>query len=148
MLEERIKQDYISAMKSKDKMRSTTLSFLRAQMKNVIIDKKLDSLSDNDIIPILKKQVKQRQDSVEQFGQGGRQDLVEKEQAELDIIKSYLPEEMSSEAVEIIVKEAIAELGASSMKEMGGVMKAVAVKVEGRADNRLISELVKKSLSA
>lgn len=148
MLEERIKQDYIAAMKSKDKVRSTTLSFLRAQLKNVIIEKQADQLSDSDIIPVLKKQMKQRRDSVEQFKAGGREDLAQKEQAELEVLQSYLPAEMSVDEVEKVVSAVVAELGATSMKDMGAVMKAVALKVEGRADNRVISELVKKVLTA
>ncbi|MBL8013703.1 MAG: GatB/YqeY domain-containing protein, partial [Candidatus Omnitrophica bacterium] len=104
-------------------------------------------VEDKDIIIVIKKQIKQRQDSIEQFRQGGRQDLVGKEEAELNILKSYLPAEMSQEDVRKIVKETIASLGASSIKDMGKVMKEASLKLAGRADNKLVSELVKAELS-
>ena len=147
MIEEQINADYIAAMKSRDTVKSSTLNFLRAQIKNAFIDKKGEALTDQDVIAVIKKQVKQRQDSISQYEQGGRKDLADKEAAELAILKGYLPEEMSQEELEGLVKQVIAETNASSMKDMGGVMKALAEKVQGRADNKLVSELVKKALS-
>lgn len=147
MLQEQLNKDYIQAMKDKDQVKSQTLNFLRAQLKNVQLDKKADTLEDADVIATIKKQVKQRQDSIEQFKTGGRDDLVAKEEAELAILKSYLPEELSVEELSKIVNEAIDEAGATSMKEMGVVMKIVMAKTEGRADNKTVSELVKKALS-
>jgi len=146
-LEETINTDYVTAMKAKDSVKSGTLNFLRAAIKNIHIDKKVETLEDTEVIAVLKKQVKQRQDSITQFGQGGRQDLVDKEQAELDILKGYLPEEMSEEKLEEIVKATIQQEQANSMKDMGKVMKAVLAKVEGQADNGLVSTLIKKALS-
>lgn len=147
MLQERIDKDYIQAMKARDQLRSSTLSFLRAQLKNVIIDKRIDKLEDADVVTVLKKQIKQRQDSIEQYAKGGRNDLAEKETKELEILKSYLPEELSEDALNAIIKEAIQATNAGSMKEMGLVMKEVGAKTAGRADNKLVSELVKKALS-
>ena len=147
MIEERINKDYIQAMKDRDTVKSGTLNFLRAQLKNVHIDKKVQSLEDADVIAVIKKQIKQRQDSIEQYSKGGRQDLADKETAEMNILKTYLPEEMSEAEILKIIGEAVKEVQASSVKDMGKVMKAVAPKVAGRADNKLVSDLVKKALS-
>ncbi|VAX37276.1 Transamidase GatB domain protein [hydrothermal vent metagenome] len=146
MLEDQITKDYIIAMKAKDSLKSSTLNFLRAQLKNVKIDKKLEVVDDMEAIAVIKKQVKQRQDSIEQFTQGGRQDLVDKETVELEILKVYLPEELPEEEVNALVMESIKEVGAASMKDMGKVMKVIGLKVEGCADNRKVSALVKKAL--
>jgi uncharacterized protein YqeY len=147
MLEDQISKDYITAMKARDTIKSSTLSFLRAQMKNVVIEKRVDKLEDQDVIAVIKKQVKQRQDSIAQYQQGGRQDLVDKEAAELAVLKGYLPQEISPEEIERLVVEAIKDAGAASMKDMGKVMKVMTEKVKGQADNKLVSELVKKALS-
>ena len=88
MLEEKIQEDYVEAMKAKDSFRSGVLSFLRAQMKNVVINEKKESLEDKDVIIVIKKQVKQRQESIEQFKNGGRDDLADKESKELEILKA------------------------------------------------------------
>lgn len=152
MLEELIGKDYIKAMKDRDTTKSATLSFLRAQLKNVFIEKRTGNadmrfLPDEDVIAVIKKQIKQRQDSIAQYEKCGRQDLARKESSELAILKSYLPEEMSETQLAGIVAAAIKEAGAASMKDMGKVMKMVTEKVQGRADNKLVSELVKKVLS-
>lgn len=147
MIEEKINKDYIQAMKDRDTVRSSTLNFLRAHLKNVHIDKKISVLEDADVITIIKKQIKQRQDSIEQFQKGGRQELADKEIKEMEILKSYLPQEMSESDLQVIITRTVKELQASSMKDMGAVMKAVAPTVAGRADNKLVSELVRKALS-
>ncbi len=147
MLEDQIKNDYIKAMKEKDSFRSQTLSFLRAQLKNHLINNRLEKLEESDVIAVLKKQAKQRQESIKQFEEGGRKDLAENENNELTIIKEYLPEEMSAEELSAIVKNVIEETGASTMKDMGAVMKKVLEKAEGRADNKAVSTLVKESLA-
>jgi len=146
MLEDTINKGYIEAMKAKDRVRSSTLNFLRAEIKNLRIEKRDDQLDEQDVIAVIKKQVKQRQDSIEQFKQGGRDDLVEKEEAELAILKRYLPEEMSEDALQKVVNDVIQESGAASMKDMGTVMKTVLEKVAGQADNKMVSGLVKKIL--
>lgn len=147
MLEDQLSKDYIEAMKAKDSVRSSTVSFLRAQVKNVRIEKKLEKLEDADVIAVIKKQIKQRQDSIEQYSQGGRQDLADKETAELNILKSYLPKEMSKEELRKIIEETMKETQAVTMKDMGKVMKAVGEKIAGRADNKQVSELVKQALA-
>ena len=147
MLEDQLQKDYIQAMKDRDAVKSSTVNFLRAQLKNVRIEKRSETLEDKDVVAVIKKQIKQRQDSIEQYEKGGRKDLADKETAEMSILKTYLPEELSGEVLQQLVDQAVAETGAQSMKDMGNVIKAVAAKAQGKADNRVISELVKKALS-
>jgi len=146
-LEEKIDQDYVQAMKARDSLRSSNLSFLRAQIKNVKIDKRVEKVSDEDVVAVIKKQVKQRQDSISQFTSGGRADLAAKEEAELDLLKTYLPAEMSPEALGAIVDGVIKATGAASIKDMGRVMKEVLAKTAGQADNQTVGALVKERLS-
>ena len=145
-LDDKISQDYVKAMKDRDTLRSATLNFLRAQIKNVKIDKRVEKVTDQDVIAVIKKQVKQRHDSIAQFTSGGRQDLVVKEEAELNILKSYLPVEMSPQALTAIVDDAIKAAGAVSVKDMGRIMKEVLAKVAGQADGQMVSALVKERL--
>jgi len=147
MLQDKISQDYVKAMKDRDKVRSQALNFLRAQLKNAQLDKRAESLDDLDVISVIKKQVKQRQDSITQFRDGGREDLVEKEESELNILKGYLPEELSEEQLRVIIQQAIAETGALTPKDMGKVIKLVQEKAQGRADNKTVSTLVKELLN-
>ena len=147
MLEQKLDQDYIQAMKAKDTVKSATLNFLRAQVKYVKIDKRAEKLEDADIIAVIKKQIKQRQDSIAQFEQGNRADLADKEKAELAILKSYLPAEMSAEQLGSLVDAAIKAVGATSVKDMGKVIKEVAAKAAGQADNKTISDCVKERLA-
>ena len=125
MLEEKIMNDFKEAMKNKDAIKSSALSFLRSEMMNAAIDKRKKNLDDSEIISVIKKQIKQRQDSIEQFEKGNRMDLADKEKRELEILKSYLPEQLSAEAVTAAVKEVITAVGAQGMKDMGKVMKEV-----------------------
>jgi len=147
MLEEKILNDYKEAMKNKDALKVSTLSFLRAQFINLAIEKKKKSLDDGDCVVVIKKLIKQHQDSIEQFKQGNRQDLVDKETKELEILKSYLPPELAEEEVKKIIEEAVILTGAQDLKDMGKVMKEVSAKIAGRADNKLVSELVKTKLA-
>jgi uncharacterized protein len=146
-LEDAIGQDYIAAMKSRDTLRSSTLSFLRAQVKNLKIDKKVEQVADEDVIAIIKKQIKQRQESITQFEKGARPDLAEKEKAELAILQPYLPAEMSIEAINALVEEVIKSTGASSIKDMGRVMKDVLARTAGAADNQKVGAAVKERLT-
>ena len=147
MLEEKILNDYKEAMKARDTLKSSVLSFLRAELMNTALAKKKNKLEDAEAISVIKKQVKQRQDSIEQFKKGMRQDLADKETKELEILKSYLPEELAEEEIKRLVEEVIASSGASGMKDMGMVMKELAPKIAGRADGKLVSDLVKSKLS-
>lgn len=147
MLEERILNDYKEAMKKRDILRSSTLSFLRAEMINLAFDKKKKILDDNEVITVIKKQIKQRQDAIEQFKRGERQDLVDKETKELEILKSYLPEQLSSDEIKKIIEEIITAVGAKGPPDIGKVMKEVMAKIGQTADGKLVSDLVKERLS-
>lgn len=147
MLEDKILNDYKEAMKNKDTLKSSVLSFLRAELMNVAIAKKKSRLDDNDIIAAIRKQIKERRDSIEQFTKGNRQDLADKETRELEILKTYLPPELSTDALKKIIEDAIVITQALSIKDMGRVMKEVTDKVAGQADGKLVSDLVKERLS-
>ncbi|OGX19455.1 MAG: hypothetical protein A3K54_04950 [Omnitrophica WOR_2 bacterium RBG_13_44_8] len=147
MLEEKILQDYKEAMKNKDTLKSSTLSFLRAELINAAIEKKKKALDDPDVIAVIKKQIKQHQDSIEQFTKGSRQDLADKEAKELEILKTYLPPELPAEEIKKIIEEAVVSTAAQGMKDMGKVMKEVSVTIAGCADGKLVSDLVKERLS-
>ena len=146
-MEELISKDYIQAMKDRNQVKSSTLSFLRSQIKYVKIEKRVEQVEDADVILVIKKQIKQRQDSITQFEQGGRNDLAEKEKVELAILKNYLPAEMPSQAIKAIIEQVIKEVGAASIKDMGKIMKEVLPKVAGQADNKQVSDLIKEKLS-
>ncbi len=146
-LKEQIAGDMIAAMKSKDAARTSTLRMLKSAISYREIEKG-GALDDEELAKLLRTQVKQRRDSVEQYQKGGRQDLVEKETAEIAVIETYLPQAASVEEVEQAVAAAIIETGATSMKEMGAVMKATMVLLAGKnPDGRTVSETVKKKLA-
>ncbi len=147
MLAERIDNEFKQAMKDKNPVKVSTLSLLRSSFKYVMIEKKVEKIDDADVVAVIKKQIKQRQDSIEQYEKGARQDLADKEKAELAILKSYLPQEMSVVEIEKIVGDIVKQTGAQGMKDMGRVMKEASVILAGRADNRAVSEAVKKILS-
>lgn len=147
MLEEKILNDYKEAMKNKDALKSSTLSFLRAELINAAIAKKKKNLDDPEVINVIRKQVKERQDAIAQFKQGNRLDLADKEAGELEILKAYLPPELSIEEIKAIIEEAVVLTGAKEMKDMGRVMKEVNIKIAGRADGKVISDLVRQQLS-
>ena len=146
MLKDRIESDLKNALKNKDAVKVSTLRFLKSAMQNLAIEKRKD-LEDSDIISVIKRQVKQRKDSIEGFKQGNRMDLVRKEELEHGILTSYLPEEISRENIILIVKEAIAESSAGSLKDMGSVIKLAMAKAKGQADGGMVSAIVKEELS-
>jgi len=148
MLEEKILNDYKEAMKAKDSLKSSVINFLRAELINVAMAKKKAKLDDSEVIATVKKQIKQRQDSIEQFTKGGRLELADKEAKELEVLKGYLPPELPEEAIKKIIDEAVASTGAQGMKDMGRLMKEVNEKVAGQADGKLVSELVRARLSS
>jgi uncharacterized protein len=147
MLTEKIFNDYKEAMKARDTLKSSVLSFLRADMLNQATAKKKDKLDDSEVVAVIKKQVKQRQDSITQFTAGGRLEAAEKETKELAILKSYLPQEMSEAQIKVLIEEAVASIGASGLKDMGRLMKELTVKIAGQADGKLVSDLVRQRLS-
>jgi uncharacterized protein YqeY len=146
-LSKQIVTDLTAAMKSQDAARTSTLRMVKAAMMNRQIEKGSE-LDDEDMQKLLRSLVKQRRDSIEQYEKAGRQELVDKEAAEIAVIETYLPAAASREEIEQAVAVAIAQTGASSMKDMGGVMKAVQAALAGKnADGRTISEVVKSKLS-
>jgi uncharacterized protein YqeY len=147
MLEDKIMADYKESMKAKDQLKTQTISFLRSELKYLAIDKKKEKLDDVDVLAVIKKLIKQRQDSISQFEKGNRMDLVQKEKAELELLKAYIPEEMTPEALKKIIDEIVVSSGATTMKDMGRVMKEVMTKTQGTADSKLTSDLVRQKLS-
>ena len=146
-LSKQIVTDLTAAMKAQDATRTSTLRMVKAAMMNRQIEKGAE-LDDDDMQKLLRSLVKQRRDSIEQYEKAGRQELVDKETAEIAVIETYLPAAASREEIEQAVVAAIAETGASSMKDMGGVMKAVQAALAGKnADGRMISEVVKSKLN-
>jgi len=146
-LEEKIYQDYVSAMKQRDQARVDFLSFIRADIKNAAITAKKDKLEDNETLSVLKKQRKRLQDSRESFVASGRAESVAQLDAEIAMIEQYLPSQMSDEELTAVVAEVISASGASSIKDMGRVMKEVMAKVGARADNAKVSAIVKSKLA-
>ena len=147
-LTDKIIADLTTSMKAQDAARTSTLRMVKAAMMNRKIDKGAE-LDDDDMLKLLRSLVKQRKDSVEQYEKAGRKDLVDKEQAEITIIESYLPQPATEAEIQQAVMAAIAETGANSMKDMGKVMKATQTALAGKnADGKLVSEIVKTKLSA
>lgn len=147
-LQEKIDSDLKEAMRAKEAERLSVLRMVKSAMMNAAIEKHGagGKLADSDAIVVLRKQVKQRQDSVAGFEKGGRPELAEKERREIGILAEYLPLPLTAEEVTSIVQAAIAETGASSKAQMGKVMKVVNEKAAGRADGRILSEAVQKAL--
>jgi uncharacterized protein YqeY len=145
-LKERITSDMTAAMKSKEAGRLSTLRMVKAAVQNREIEKG-GELSDEELTKVLQSLVKQRRDSVEQYEKAAREELAEKERAEIAVIEEYLPRAATREEIERAVGEAVAETGASSLKEVGSVMKAALARLAGRnADGRVVSEVVKSKL--
>jgi uncharacterized protein YqeY len=147
-LAERIDVDLKEAMRAKDATRVSVLRMAKAALKNAAIEKSgADAqLTDAEGAQVIRKQVKQRQDSIESFEKGGRAELAAKEKEELSILQSYLPQQMGADELTKVVRQAIAEVGATSRAQMGAVMKALQAKVAGRADGKTLSAEVQKQL--
>jgi uncharacterized protein YqeY len=147
-LQERVDSDLKDAMRAKDAMRLGVLRMLKSALKYSAIEKGgADAqLDDGEAAQVIRKQVKQRQDSIESFEKGGRPELAAKEKEELALLQAYLPQGLSADELANIVRETISEVGATSKAQMGAVMKALQVKVAGRADGRMLSQEVQKQL--
>ena len=142
----KLQEEMKAAMKSGDKDRLSTIRMLISEIKKVQIDSKKE-LSDEEIVSILQKYIKQRKEAFTQYEQAGRKDLAEKELKEIEIVQQFLPPPLSEDELMKIVEETIKELGASSIKDMGKVVKTTLEKVKGRAEGSLISKIVKEKLS-
>ncbi|MFZ4116072.1 MAG: GatB/YqeY domain-containing protein [Chthoniobacterales bacterium] len=145
---EQIDHDLKEAMKARDAFKLGTLRLVKSALKYAAIEKGgvATILSDEDAAAVLRKQIKQREDSVTSFEQGGRPELAEKEKTEIAILRAYLPQGLSEAEIELLVREAITEVGATSKAQMGAVMKAAQAKAAGRADGRQLSAVVQKLL--
>ena len=145
-LKEQFNADLKTAMKEKAQTRLTTIRQIRATVTNreIELHKELDEA---EVVQVITTLVKQHKDSIEQFAKGGRADLVAKEEAELRVLEAYLPKQLSEAELCVVVQEAIRALNATSIKEMGAVMKSVMSQVQGQADGKLINQLVKQFLA-
>jgi uncharacterized protein YqeY len=145
-LEERLIEEMKQAMKSNDKLRLSTIRMIRSALKNKEIELR-KKLEDEEVIKVIQVMVRKGEESVEQFQTGGRVDLVEKEKKEIEILKSFLPQPLSQEELLKIIDQSIQETQASSPKDIGKVMKSIMPKIGGKADGKLINQLVKERLS-
>ena len=145
-LKEILAEDLKSAMKDKDTVRKNTVQMVRAAVLQFEKDKKI-TLDDEGVLEVIAKQLKQRKDSLPDYEKSGRDDLIAELKAEIDVLMKYLPEQLTKEELEVIVKEAIVETGASSIKDMGKIMATVMPKTKGRADGKMINEIAKAMLS-
>jgi uncharacterized protein YqeY len=146
---ERVNQDMVQAMKAREEARLSTIRMIKSALKNKEIDKRAP-LDDQEAMAVLNTMIKQRKDSIEQFTKGGRQELADKEAAEIKLIEAYLPQSASAEEIESKVKETIAEMGSPTIKDMGAVMKNVMAKFAAagtRVDGKAVNEAVRKALS-
>tara|TARA_B100000315_G_scaffold256537_1_gene302676 strand:- start:78 stop:527 length:450 start_codon:yes stop_codon:yes gene_type:complete len=148
MLEEQIYQDYVTALKAKDKAKSTFLSFLRSGLKNKAIDLKKEKLDDDEVLTVLKKEQKRLQDAKESVAKSSRQDLLTDLESELTLLNQYLPKAIAEDELITIIEQSIAEEKAVSIKDMGKVMKSVLGKVGVQADSKTVSQIVKSKLSS
>jgi uncharacterized protein len=146
-LREKIMADVKSAMVSKDTIKLNTLRFLQSAIKNKEIELRPNPITADDVMGVIKKIVKQRKESIEQFTTAGRQDLVDQETAELKVMEAYMPAQMSKEQIEKMVAEVIAATGAKSIKDMGTVMKEAQARSGGQADGKTLSEVIKAKLN-
>ena len=146
-LRQDIHKDIAVAMKSGDKDRLSTVRMLMSAIKYKEVDAHRE-LTDEETIAVISTLVKQRQDSIEQFTKGNRMDLVEKETKELEVLRTYLPPQLSETEVRDIIKKAVAETGAQGQKDMGKLMKVVMPQVKGKADGKIVNDMVKEVLGA
>ncbi len=142
-LKEKLMDDLKNSMKSKDTIKKNTITMVRAAIKQKEVDERIE-VSDEAILDIISKQVKEKRMAIEDFKKGQRQDLVELTEKEIEILLQYLPKQLSEEEVEEIVIETIKEINATSMKDIGIIMKAVMPKVKGRTDGNIVNKIIKK----
>ncbi|WP_186575745.1 GatB/YqeY domain-containing protein [Aquibacillus kalidii] len=144
---ERLNQDMKQAMRNKDKQTLSVIRMVKASLQNDAIKLGKDGLSEEEELTVLSRELKQRKDSLHEFQEAGRDDLVEKLEEEIKVLQVYMPEQLSQEQLEEIVLETIKEVDATSKKEMGKVMSALMPKVKGKADGSQVNQLVQKHLS-
>ena len=138
-------QDLKTAMKEKQELRKLTITMLRAAVKQIEVDQRIE-LDDAAIIDIIAKQIKQKKAAIEEFAKGGRQDLVDEANAEIDVLMAYMPQQLSREEIVVIVQSIIQSTGASTMKDMGKVVAEAKDATKGQADGKTLSDVVKELL--
>lgn len=141
-LKDRLQEDWKAAMKSRDALKSSTITMAKAA---ILQAEKSDGskLDDESIIAILSKEVKQRRDAILEYEKGNRQDLIEQAEKEIEVLLEYLPQQLTEDEIKKVVEDAVREVGAVSMKDMGKIMSAIMPKVKGRADGKLVNQIVK-----
>ncbi|HHV71166.1 MAG TPA: GatB/YqeY domain-containing protein [Clostridia bacterium] len=145
-LKQRLVDDMKTAMKAKDKLKLSVIRMARAAIKNAEIDLKKE-LDEKEVVDVLAKEVKMRRDSIPEYERAGRQDLVDQLNEEIKILMNYLPEQLTAEEIDAIVQDTIKEVNAQSIKDLGKVMAAIMPKIKGRADGKIVNELVRQRLS-
>ena len=145
-LKEQLFNDLKAAMKEKDTVRKEIIQIVRAGVLQIEKDNKIDDLDDNSVLSVISKEIKKINDVLPDFKRAERQDLVDEANRKIELLKAYLPEQLSEAEIESIVTEAIKKTGASTMRDMGKVMGAVTAETKGKADNKLVSEIVKRML--
>jgi uncharacterized protein YqeY len=145
-LKDRIVSDMKDAMRAKDAVRLESIRLLRAAIQRREVDERID-LTDEDVVSVVQKMVKQGKDSIALFEQGGREDLVQKEAATLAVLETYLPEQLDEQALLILIEKAVSESGAQTLRDMGKVMGLLKPQVQGQADMGVVSGLIKQKLS-
>jgi uncharacterized protein YqeY len=147
MLKEQISKDFNEALKARDERKLSALRLLRTEIKKREVSGQKKELADAEVMETITTLVKQRRESIRLFREGQRQDLVEKEEAELQVLQTYLPQPLSQSAIEVLIDQVLLETRATGMKDQGKVMKAVMAKISGRAEGKIVSEIVKQKLS-
>lgn len=145
-LKERIKADMIQAMRDQDKNRLGVIRMLQAAIKQKEVDERI-VLADSAVIAVIEKMIKQRREAAKQFEEGARMDLAEKELQEVNLLEGYMPQALSSDELDVLIKATVATLGATSIKDMGKVMNALKDQIQGRADMGVVSQRIKQLLS-
>lgn len=144
-LKQRLYEDLKKAMKTKDEIRTRTLRLIISSIKTLEVEKMTEA-TDDDVFRVLSKECRKRVEAIEAYKKGGREDLVNEEQRELEIIKSYMPKQLSEEELKEIVKNVVEETGSSSIKDLGRVMKVLMPRVKGRADGKTVNDIVRQIL--
>jgi len=147
MLKEQISKDFNKALKARDARKLSALRLLRTEIKKREVSGQRKELADAEVMETITTLVKQRRESIRLFREGQRQDLVEKEEAELQFLQTYLPQPLSQSAIEVLIDQVLLETHATGMKDQGKVMKAIMAKISGRAEGKIVSEIVKQKLS-
>ncbi|PAB58933.1 GatB/YqeY domain-containing protein [Anaeromicrobium sediminis] len=142
-LQEKLMADLKDAMKSKDKVKKSVITMIRASIKQFEVDNRAE-MTDQQILEIMFKQVKQKRDAIVEFTKGNREDLVEEAKAEIEVIMNYLPKQLTEDEIRVLVKEAVEAVGATSPKDMGKLMGALMPKVKGKADGKVVNKIVRE----